>query len=209
MSRRQHASGPARPDRPPDHEAEAAAAVMAIAGLGHKLGTPGVLEHPAVRHELSKLEELITARIQAASTYTGCHRHRQPQPPRRHDGGQIIDAFGFDLRPDPLAATAPAQFIGALWQFKVWSGDPSWRKLAAHAGQRVVHSTMHAAMNGTTLPKLEVVKAIVIGCGGSDDDLRMFVTAWRRLESARLTGPTLGTGFLAAPVATLSLVPSG
>ena len=209
MSRGQHTGRPARPDRPPDREAEAAAAVMAIAGLGHKLGTPGVLEHPAVRHELSKLEELITTRIQAASAYTGNHRHRQPQPPRRHDGGQIIDAFGFDLRPDPLAAANPGQFIGALWQFKVWSGDPSWRKMAARAEQRVVHSTMHAAMNGTTLPKLEVVKAIVIGCGGSDDDLRMFVTAWRRLESARITDTALGADFLAAPVATLSLVPSG
>jgi hypothetical protein len=209
MSRGQHTGRPARPDRPPDREAEAAAAVMAIAGLGHKLGTPGVLEHPAVRHELSKLEELITAGIQAASAYTGCHRHRQPQPLRRHDGGQIIDAFGFDLRPDPLAAANPGQFIGALWQFKVWSGDPSWRKMAARAEQRVVHSTMHAAMNGTTLPKLDVVKAIIIGCGGSEDDLRMFVTAWRRLESARITDTALGADFLAAPVATLSLVPSG
>jgi hypothetical protein len=36
------------------------------------------------------------------------------------------------------------------------------------------------------------------GCGGSEDDLRMFVTAWRRLESARVTGPTLGPGFLAS-----------
>jgi hypothetical protein len=67
---------------------------------------------------------------------------------------------------------------------------------------------MHAAMNGNTLPKLDVVKAIIIGCGGSDDDLRMFVTAWRRLESARITSPTLGPGFLAAPVATLELVPT-
>jgi hypothetical protein len=67
---------------------------------------------------------------------------------------------------------------------------------------------MHAAMNGNTLPKLDVVKAIIIGCGGSEDDLRMFVTAWRRLESARITGPTLGPGFLAAPVATLELVPT-
>jgi hypothetical protein len=46
-----------------------------------------------------------------------------------------------------------------------------------------------------------------IGCGGGDD-LRMFVTAWRRLESARVTGPTLGPGFLGAPVATLELVPT-
>jgi hypothetical protein len=49
----------------------------------------------------------------------------------------------------------------------------------------------------------------IIGCGGSEDDLRMFATAWRRLESARITGPALGADFLAAPVATFDLVPSG
>lgn len=208
MSRGQDTGRSARPDLAADREADAAAAVMAIEGLCHKLGTPGVLEHPAVQQGLSKLEELITARIQAASAYTGSHRYRRPGEPSWHGGGQIIDAFGFDLRPDPLAATNPGQFIGTLWQFKVWSGDPSWRKMAARAGQRVVHSTMHAAMNGTTLPKLDVVKAIVIGCGGSEDDLRMFVTAWRRLESARITGPSLGADFLAAPVVTLELVPT-
>jgi hypothetical protein len=71
-----------------------------------------------------------------------------------------------------------------------------------------VHSTMYAAMHADALPKLDVVKAIVIGCGGSEDDLRMFVTAWRRLESARIADTAIGADFLAAPVATLDLVPS-
>jgi hypothetical protein len=123
------------------------------------------------------------------------------------EAAATVTAIAF--KPDPLAVTTPRQFIGALWGYKTWSGDPSWRKMATQAGQRVVHSTMHAAMHGDVLPKLDVVKAIVIGCGGNEDDLRMFVTAWRRLESARIADTALGADFLAAPVATLSLVPSG
>ncbi len=42
---------------------------------------------------------------------------------------------------------------------------------------------MYAAMNSTALPKLDVLKAIVTGCGGSNDDLRAFTTAWRRIAS--------------------------
>ena len=206
MSRGQYTGRPAGQDAPADPEAEAAATATAIAGLRRRLRRPGTLEHPAVKHELRMLEDQVFVTVQA--TAHGKHRFPLPQAHSRHDGGQISDAFGFDLRPDPLAATTPAQFIQALWQYKIWSGDPSWRKMAACAGQRVVHSTMHAAMNGNTFPKLDVVKAIIIGCGGSEDDLRMFVTAWRRLESARITGPALGPGFLAAPVATLELVPT-
>ena len=72
--------------------------------------------------------------------------------------------------------------------------------MAARAGQAVVHSTMHTAMRGDTLPKFEVMKAIGIGCGGDDDDLRMFATAWRRIESA--TAKTAGPSpkFLTAPL---------
>jgi hypothetical protein len=204
MSRGQYTRGPAGRDFPADSEAEAAA--TAIAGLRRRLRRPGTLEHPAVKHELRMLEEQVFITVEA--TAHGKHAFPQPSAEARHDGEQIDDAFGFDLRPDPLAATTPEQFLRALWQYKVWSGDPSWRKMAARAGQRVVHSTMHAAMNGNTLPKLDVVKAIIIGCGGNDDDLRMFVTAWRRLESDRITGSSLGSDFLAAPVAALELVPT-
>jgi hypothetical protein len=208
MSREWRTGGPASRDYPADLEAEAAATVTAIAGLRWRLRRPGTLEHPAVVHELRKLEEQIIAAGQASAT-PGRHWSSLAEAPGRHDGGQISDACGFDLRPDPLTATTPTQFIRALWQYKIWSGDPSWRKMATQAGQRVVHSTMHAAMHADALPKLDVVKAIIIGCGGNEDDLRMFVTAWRRLEASRIADSALGAGFMAAPVATLDLVPSG
>jgi hypothetical protein len=51
---------------------------------------------------------------------------------------------------------------------------------------------MYTAMKGDVLPKLEVVKAIIIGCGGGEDDLRLFASAWRRLDAARTQHPADG-----------------
>jgi hypothetical protein len=147
-----------------------------------------------VLRELRRLEEQVTAQF-AGQAGRRPGRHRQ-------DGGQVSDAAGRDLKPDPLAAHTAEQFIQTLWQYKICSGDPSWRQMAARAGQRFVHSTLHAAMNRTTMPKLDVVKAIIIGCDGDDDDVRMFTSAWRRIEAGR-------AGFHAAPVPALTLIPGG
>lgn len=91
-----------------------------------------------------------------------------------------------DLKPNPLAATNAAEFISGLWQQRAWSGEPSWRTMATQAHQAVVHSTMYAAMNGDALPKLEVVKAIIIGCDGNEEDLDAFAAAWQRIASGRV-----------------------
>ncbi|HEY5986333.1 MAG TPA: hypothetical protein VIV12_08160 [Streptosporangiaceae bacterium] len=153
--------------------------------------------------ELQKLEEQVTVLLDHADRSPGRHR----SPIGKTASRQISDARGFDLKPNPLTATTAAEFITALRQYKAWSGDPSWRKMAAQAGQAVVHSTMHAAMHGTALPKFDVVKAIIIGCGGGEDDLRAFATAWRRIEAGR-TRAAASTSFLTAPMPTLRLVPA-
>jgi hypothetical protein len=41
---------------------------------------------------------------------------------------------------------------------------------------------MHTAMRGNTLPRLELVRAVITCCGGSQDDIRAWVTAWRRID---------------------------
>jgi len=196
-------------DRHGEIEAEAAATAKAIAGLRRRLRRREVLEHPAVLGELRKLEEQVTTQfVDQAGRSPGRHRSASADAPGRRGNRQIGDANGFDLKPDPLAATTEAQFIEALWQYKWWSGDPSWRAMAAQSGQRVVHSTMYGAMHGAVLPKLEVVKAIISGCGGSEEDLKTFATAWRRIDSARSKSPVAGRNFLAAPVPARQLVRS-
>ncbi len=61
------------------------------------------------------------------------------------------------------------------------------------------------------MPKLDVVQAIVVGCGGSKEDVDGFTRAWQRLNSATFGGHLTCIEPLAAPVAVakLELVPSG
>jgi hypothetical protein len=174
-------------------DVEASAAATAIAGLRWRLRRQEVLEHPKVLGELQKLEEQVADQLEHLDRTRGRHRSTS----REATSQQISDVAGFDLKPDPLKATTPAEFIEALWQYKLWSGDPSWRTMAKRAGQAVVHSTMYTAMNGDTLPKLDVVKAIVVGCGGGEDDLSSFASAWRRIAPGR----TGSARFMSAPVA--------
>jgi hypothetical protein len=204
--------GPGTPrdrDQPAaDLAAETEATVTAIAGLRWRLRRPETLNDPAVLCELRKLEEQVTEQLDEQDRRNpGRHRSTAGGITGRRDGRQVADARGFDLKPDPLTASTPDEFIAALRRYREWSGHPSWRKMAAQAGQTVVHSTMWAAMNGSDLPSLEVVKAIVAGCGGGDTDLRAFATAWRRIRAGRAGSAGVRPDFLAAPVPALSLVP--
>ena len=98
-----------------------------------------------------------------------------------------------ELKPDPVNATTPSEFLETLWQYREWSGSPSWRAMADRTGNAVVFSTMYNAMNSDALPKLHVVRAIIIGCGGSEDDLRDFVNAWRRIAVNRARRSEMGS----------------
>lgn len=176
-------------DRDPQAAVDMAATAIAttIAGLSWRLQLPGLLEHPKVLTALRRLQDQVDEQLAYGDQNTGRHRTTTGIPASR----QINDVAGFDQKPDPLGATTPAEFVQTLLKYKSWSGDPSWRTMARNANQIVVHSTMHSALKSDSLPKFEVMKAIVIGCGGNDEDLKAFVTAWRRIrgparaESAR------------------------
>lgn len=161
-------------------EAEATAAATVIAGLRSRLRRQEILEHATVLSELHKLEQQLTAQLVYADHSPGRHRSESGTAMSEQPG----DAAGSDLKPNPCAATTVAEFIEALWKYKAWSGDPSWRRMAARTGQAVVHSTMYAAMNGDALPKFDVVRAIIIGCNGGDDDLESYTRAWRRIQTS-------------------------
>jgi hypothetical protein len=193
------------PDRPAA-DADAEATATAIAGLRWRLlQHPEALEGPKVLRELRKLEELITDLLGHAGPNPGRHRSATGQATSQ----QISDADGPDLKPNPRTATTPAELITVLLRYRAWSGNPPWRKMAQQASQAVVHSTMYHAMNGTALPKLDVVKAIIIGCGGSDDDLQAFITAWRCIVSRQIPRPPASGEYLTAPQPALRLVPPG
>jgi len=205
MTGRHSQSTPGGRDRPAaDTDAEATATV--IAGLCWRLlQRPEALEHPTVRRELRKLEELITDLAGHAGPNQGRHRSTGGETTSQ----QISDADGLDLKPDPRTASTAAELITVLLRYRAWSGNPPWRKMARQASQAVVHSTMYHAMNGTALPKLDVVKAIIVGCGGSDDDMRAFTAAWRRIASGQIPGPSANGEYLPAPQPVLRLVSAG
>jgi hypothetical protein len=133
-----------RDSRRAELDTEAAAAVTAIAGLRRRLNRPGVLENPAVRSELFKLDEQLSAQFsEQGEGNPGRHRSVQTRAYGRPRSRQIADASGFDLKPDPLSASTPAEFVEVLRRYKVWSGDPSWRKIEAG---------MSVGTSGTFLP---------------------------------------------------------
>jgi hypothetical protein len=73
-----------------------------------------------------------------------------------------------------------------------WAGDPSFRAMAARSGQRVAASTLCAALGKDELPRQEVVLAVIAGCGGQEEDVRRYATAWRRIRSGNFTEEAQG-----------------
>ena len=183
-------------DRQPGPDAEAAATTSALAGLLSQLRRQGTALHPLVRKQLRELGEELAELLDDPGREPGRHRSSAAGD---HDSQPASDGSKPACKPDPATVRTAADLIAALSQYKNWSPKVSWRKMAARSRQKVVHSTMFTAMHGTALPKLEVVQAIVIGCGGSDDDVQAFTSAWHRVSSsaAREAGDT---GPLPAPV---------
>ncbi len=102
------------------------------------------------------------------------------QPPRL-----VLDAPGFDLRPDPLQADTPGKFVSALRQYWIWSGKAPYRELARRSGGALAISTISVMLTKETLPAQGRMLAFVSACGATEEDCQRFVTAWRLLSLAR------------------------
>ncbi|MFI7228377.1 hypothetical protein ACIBO5_34600 [Nonomuraea angiospora] len=89
---------------------------------------------------------------------------------------------GYALKPDPLAAQNPAEFVELMKQYRIWAGEPSYRELVRRARNAFGASTLCEALKSTRLPPLKLVEAFVWACSGCENDLRTWVTAWRRLR---------------------------
>jgi len=107
-------------------------------------------------------------------------RKRPPRP-------AVKDAADLDLRPDPGQAGTAAELVGALREFHQWAGEPSYRVMAEQCGQMMSASSLHRTLNGRALPPFKAVMAVIIGCGGSEEDQRRFASAWRMIRSGRRT----------------------
>lgn len=98
----------------------------------------------------------------------------------------VLPDIGADLRPDPRGSRTPAELMEALRRFRQWAGNPPFRKMWNRSGRRAGVSTMCTVLSGNTLPdRLDIIDAIVEGCGGTEEDRRRFATAWRELTMAR------------------------
>jgi hypothetical protein len=180
-------------------EANAARVAADIARLRRNLQDKQLLAHPAVRDEVRKLDAQLVPYLDPTGS-PGRHRSGVLRGHPASAGPQMEDVAGFSTKPNPLTATTAAEFMAALRQYRKWAGSPAYRRMAKRAGQVCVHSTMHAALIRDDLPRQEVMRAIVIGCEATPEDVRAFVTAWRRINSGQETNRTEGTGPLPAPV---------
>jgi hypothetical protein len=108
--------------------------------------------------------------------------------PVRRESRFVIDAAGFDLRPDPLRADAPKAFVSALRDYWIWAGQPSYRKLAQRAGGTPAASTICTMLSSSSLPTFDCMLAFLTACGATDEYCRSFATAWRRISFSRGDG---------------------
>jgi len=159
---------------------ECALLAGAIRMLSYRLRCPDTLKDPQVSAALVQFERRL-----ADVLGPGSGRHRLPAPADAVYGPeQVRAAWGFDYKPNPRTATTSQELVAAMRQYRAWSGNTPFRQMAAQARHAVAYSTMCVALNRHDLPALKVVQAIIVGCGGSAEDLEAFTAAWRRINAA-------------------------
>jgi transcriptional regulator with XRE-family HTH domain len=176
-------------------------AAMYGVGVNELIYAPsGSLEE--VAHEIAEVEaRWLKARQQAEASANDVHRaqralsdaqaahHRYTREvavlqERLDFLRKETNTFRAAARPDPSAARTTAEFLAALREFRAWSGNPSFKAMAALAAGPVSATDIANAMRSSALPGLHIVKAMIEGCGGSDNDVYAFLQANERIHSA-------------------------
>lgn len=93
----------------------------------------------------------------------------------------IPDMPGDSRRPDPRAARTAAEYVDCLRRYRIWAGQPSFRVMERRCDRRFAASTLCTALKGDKMPSQEMALAIITACGGPEEHLREFTSAWRRL----------------------------
>jgi hypothetical protein len=158
------------------------ALVWDIRRIGSKLQSAQAVNHPRVRSALSQLDEQLAGVLGESR---GRHRLVTAAVTTPTDDSVADKTCDAVPKPNPQTVTTTGELVIALRQYRACAGNVTFRQMAARAGYAVSHATMCIALNDrNVLPALDVVKAIIAGCGGDVDDQEMFAAAWRRIESA-------------------------
>ena len=115
------------------------------------------------------------------------------------------EAADLSLRPDPDSISSVAELGRQLRLLRISVGSPPLRELEARSaasGEPLPRSTAANAESGRHLPRLEVIRAFVQACSGSDADLRRWQAAWQRLYIQRYV-PAGTCGLRSSPPAFL------
>ncbi|MFI7470175.1 hypothetical protein [Nonomuraea sp. NPDC049646] len=123
----------------------------------------------------------------AIESHIGSFSSQRPNPaeasgPPEMPFGPPADLPGYVLKPDPLSARTPAEFVELLKQYRIWAGEPSYREIVRRARNAFGASTLCEALKSSHLPPEKLVRAFVWACSGSEEDLQAWTTAWRRLR---------------------------
>ncbi|MFV2198476.1 hypothetical protein [Nocardiopsis sp. LOL_012] len=92
----------------------------------------------------------------------------------------VPDLPGYDMKPDPMTATTPAEFVEVMRRYREWAGSPSYRQMAERGGLYSA-ATFCDALKSDRRPRYTLLNAFVVACGGSEEDWQRWLTAWRRL----------------------------
>lgn len=90
-----------------------------------------------------------------------------------------------DGRPDPGLVGSVPEYVRELRKLKLWAGNPSLERLRRLTG--FPRSTLSDALNPkrSTLPAIDLVRALVEACGRTDREAETWLTAWRRVAAAQ------------------------
>lgn len=169
-----------------------------IRRIRQQLNSAETIRHPRVFAELLEMYKQVIAMLDECR---GRHRQQadRDSPQARDDIGQrpavrepVPDAKGLNLKPNPLDASTPDELVAALRQYRAWAGDISLRDMEAGANYAVAYNTISKALKSNKLPRLRTVIAIVVGCGGSEEDQQAFASAWRQIRSGKPDPPGPG-----------------
>lgn len=98
--------------------------------------------------------------------------------------------------PDPSRAATAEEYVAALRALKDWS-KLTYRQLSARAeaaGEVLPHSTLAGSLSRTTLPRRDVVKALVRACGCDEEAMAAWMSAYDRAAAAQVAAYPAETG---------------